>query len=572
MNLLPTQPASLSAEPSRLTVRPDDRFGWTRVVAPTDPLLEAARAIPGVTLTPDGRGDWLVPWNAVVARPDLFAFELGEEQDDDVPASGPDVWAQFPRLAVLRPYQRDAIEFARQRPGCYLAFSMGTGKSVTAAAAIALDRLKPVLVVGPLISRGTWCGRTSEPTRWLGIDVVPLEGRLRAGQDPPASPSGWYFCHFDILEAWQPWILLHLQPQALIIDEAQYVKGRDASRTKALRSIPKLRSVRRRIALSGTPIENRVEEIWSQLDCVEPDGWGSHFAFMQRYGDPVMEEGRWAYRGVSNPSELRARLASTSIQKSRQEVLPDLPAITRQRIETQLDDHTRERYDTIEHDVRGLLAREGHELARGVRGERLVQLTLLLETLAYGKTAGTLALIKQALGANEKVVVFSWFKRPLARLARALGSTDAPLLVVTGDMPVDRRLETARTFADGSGPPVFLATIASAGISLNELVAARTVVFNDLWWTPGRILQAEARVWRDRQDRGVLAYYVCADRTVDDLLIDILSRKATEIEMATGVQDAASLIQTVGRVDEARDDLGRFVEGLGALLAGERAA
>lgn len=468
----------------------------------------------------------------------------------------------------LYSHQREAAGLIRTRGGALLALTMGSGKTLTTTAALAhnVDPLPRTLIVGPLMSRGSWCGPKSDPYKFFGIDVHFLEGKKSACREA-FDGAVWVFCHYDILDAWFPFIATCFQPEAVVCEESHIVKNAKAVRSKKMRNITRLYTVKTRIALSGTPVLNNIMDLWPQLDFVNPDAWGKRFQFGERYTDVEYTEYGRKFEGQNNTLELQKRLDAIMYRKDRSELLASLPKLTRQSIEAILEEEAREDYKLAFLNIKRFLKEKVNELADKMTGDKLMALTKLTEIAGLGKAKTTADLCISALDGHDKVVVFCWHKSTAKKIKQLLLKKKKDIEIygpVSGDMPAKKRFKTMDYFAETDKPAVFIATIASAGIALNNLVAASCVIFNDLYWLPGPLLQAEARVHRDGQVRGVNIYYVYASGTVDDQMLDKLFRKAEAIEAASAGDEATGLATTfVG----GEDDSGEAQSALDELCA-----
>lgn len=517
--------------------------------------------LPG--LTPLGAPPILMaPRGLVRTRPDRFRV-VSDFHPPSSSSSNPTSWP-----CALRPYQREALTFALDRGGALLALDMGTGKTRLAAATAKLSALERVLVIGPNLARAAWVGPRSDVARALNIPIVPLSGRKDLDGEPLAE-TAWVYCHYEILPAWLGWLQLRHRPRVVILDESHYCTSSSAQRTRAALALSRLYTVELRLALSGTPIRNGVIDLWPQLEFVQPDAWGRN---RSEFGEHFLNGRRGPYAMTYDAApppdrelELSQRLADVMIRKTLAEVLPELPPLTRQAVTVDLDDDQRLEYRDAERDVRAYLEAHGHQIAASVHNEDLVRLTKLLILTSRAKVPFAIEQAREALRVHPKVVIFTWFRESATGIARGLRA-DGSLAVfgpATGADSVEERIDLAGVFAASDAPAVFVATIESCGVALQDLCAASCVVFNDLWWVPPTLAQAEARLHRDGQSRGVLAIYLVAQATVDELLMTALEEKIPALE-ATGLEGGErSILTTLGPKHASDSDLlGEIVESL----------
>lgn len=546
---------------------PAARKGWFRVAdGAADPAaLIWLQRLPGVMPGPTSKPQLWVPWNIATAFPQRFNHRM------QIPVGVPQV---APPAEGLRAYQRECVDFGLTRGGhgVYLGLDLGLGKTIIATSIAAAAGMKRVVVLGPMIARAAWCGAHSDPTRWYGIQVQPLSGRkdIRATAEAQlvGVDAGWFFCHYDVVAAWTPWFLTKLRPQCVIFDELDFCRNPRSRMSRAARALARLSSVDLRIGLTGTPISNGVMDMWAQLDALEPDAWGNRESFGVRYANGHQGEyGMMFDRALEETyaPEFHARLKFMYVRRSRSEVLHELPPITRQRICAVLDAEVMEGYNAAARDVRGYLSALGRGIAPG-SPEVLARISVLLRLLALAKVPATTEAAKQALATEGRVVVFSWFKDAAKQIAKGLGKAALP--VAHGDMPVEKRRQTAQDFAVDDGiPKAFVATIAAAGTSLNGLQAGHVVILSDFWWTPARILQAEGRVWRSGQTHPVTGIYTCAEGTIDEDLLDALMTKADSA--ASAADDPAAQDLMADLRNTPRDELAALVAALERRLAAD---
>lgn len=184
---------------------------------------------------------------------------------------------------VLRPYQKEGVDFTLARTGTIIADETGVGKTGQALIAAELTGLKPVLVMGTLLSSGPWCADGADPKKFCGINVVHLTGRKTAGPEIFEQPNdGWFFCHYDILEAWLPWIFTKLRPKVAIFDEVHKISPR-AKRGRAALSISRFKDMQLRVVISATPVKNKRLDMWMPLELAAPDSNGDMHVWGRRF-------------------------------------------------------------------------------------------------------------------------------------------------------------------------------------------------------------------------------------------------------------------------------------------------
>lgn len=449
--------------------------------------------------------------------------------------------------ATLRDYQRRGLDWLARTTalglGCCLADDMGLGKTVTLIA-LHLHRQTdasaagPTLVVCPTSLMGNWqreiekfapgtpVRRFHGPQRDLasladGEFVLTTYGTLRLD----AGRLGEV-----------PWGLV-------VADEAQHVKNPYSATARALRTI----GARARVALTGTPVENNLSELWAILDWTTPGLLGRLGAFRTRYaravesgGDPAAAErlGR-----LVGPFLLRRR-------KSDPGIAPELPPKTETDRPVAL---TREQTGLYEAVVRETLAAiaEADDMAR--RGLIVKLLTGLKQICNHPaqylkeerpRTAGRSGklelldeLLDTLLAEGASVLVFTQYVRLARLLEQHLAARGVPTQFLHGGTPVAERENMVGRFQDGE-VPVFLLSLRAAGTGLN-LTRAEHVVHYDRWWNPAVEAQATDRAYRIGQTRPVQVHRLIAEGTIEDRIAAMLRRKQDLADAVLGSGEAA---------------------------------
>jgi superfamily II DNA or RNA helicase len=518
----------------------------------SDPLVPLAgggfAAPPGEWLAAHGErladllaardGDGVLP---ACALPDLARLceELGEPPPPDLArlralAEGfealPDAELPTDLVAELRPYQQAGVRwlaFLRDAGlGALLADDMGLGKTLQALCALRGRSL----VVAPTSVLHNWL---AEIARFRpGLRVARYHGAART-LDPTADVTVTTYAILridaDILagEAWD----------AVVLDEAQNVKNPDS---QVARAAFRMRADWR-LTLTGTPVENRLDELWSQLHFVNPGLLGARRDFDERYARPI------SGGSERTAARLRERIRPFVLRRRKREVAPELPARTEVVLHCQLDERERAVYDAVRAaTVPEVLAK----LQAG--GNVMLALEALLRlrqaachpALVPGQTAETsskLALLleelDQALAEGHKALVFSQWTSLLDLVEPHLRAAEMPFVRLDGSTR-DRGAVVER-FQDESGPPVMLVSLRAGGTGLN-LTAADCVLLLDPWWNPAVEDQAADRAHRIGQTRPVVVYRLVSEDTVEERIAALQERKRGLAEAALGEAGAAA--------------------------------
>jgi non-specific serine/threonine protein kinase len=519
---------------------------------------EYLELVPGVGRWDYGRS-WRVPENLLPAR---------AVRPPDVPCC--------PRSGlVLRGYQIEAVRFAFAAGGCcVIAHDVGLGKSLVALMIHWLGDFvarTPFLVVGPLIAAGAWVGEEADPATHFGYKVVALRSR-----DPQAFTEKYldelraadgYFINFEILADWQTQ-LSGYGFRTVIVDESHLLRSGRTDGARAFRALTRARSVRTRVALTATPIVNKVADLWSQLDFAQPDAYGKWTDFVLRYnGAHPTEYTRYALGDETNVEELRQRLVRTLLRRSRFDARKELPAFERQLAplnQADLDKRLVSHYRDLEESFRDAAAN-----IDSLSGLALQQVTAMAGVLAEAKRPFAAAEAEGLARAAGAVVVFTWYKETASFVAAALRDinieTYGPIDSDTTKPKRDKAAEAFKRSAIAAHAPVaFVATIGCAGMSMNQLAAAPCALCCELYWVPATLLQMEGRIHREGQRAAnCFVRYLYVRGTIDELMLRHLQRKARAIERVADDAEALSLCEALGGPEAtAKRDFSTLVEAL----------
>lgn len=577
-------PIGASPTPKVVLAGAADRPGWAYVTAYRDEHIRQLEGIPGVRFEAQRI---LVPDNVLRGRPDLF------EAHPAWPAAGPsahalDLAAQLPRtlsarddsgaVLTLHDYQRAGVLHLLQPVGGVLGDSVGCGKTLQAALAAVQASYERVLVVGTLAARSIWCGERSDPRRWLGIEPIPLEGVKDQGLDGPPG-GGWRFIHYDLIQQWFPYLTQTFRPECVIFDEAHKLDGHRTRRARTAIALTRLSTIQSRMVLTATQVRKELGNLWVILDVAQPDAWGRHFEFCNRYDFSARGPYGWLFgdkaleffeaQGIDpdehdrHEDELDARLRATLLRRSREEVQADLPPTIRTAVDVDLPIEQRRDYDAAERDVLGFLRARGGDAETRVAGAHLQQITLLASLVSVAKIPFTVEQARDDLAAHGRVVVFTWFKEAAAAIAQALKKDATVFGPTTGDTPQRVRAKRAGEFRLHQPPAVFVATLLSCGESINDLVAAHVGIMHDLYWEPWPFIQGEGRLRRTGQPETVLWRYMRARGTIEDHQVNKLMLAAEAVERGHGGRAALAIVGSVGdRPTRTEDPLADLIQEL----------
>jgi superfamily II DNA or RNA helicase len=317
----------------------------------------------------------------------------------------------------------------------------------------------------------------------------------------------------------------------VVLDEAQAIKNSGSQTARAAFEL----HGKFRVALSGTPVENRLEELWSVMHFANPGLLGGTRDFQERYAAPI---------AVGDPeaaSRLRTRIRPFVLRRTKGEVLPELPPRTDAVLHVELDETERNVYDAVRAATKQSVA---DKLANG--GGVLVALEALLRLrqaachpkLVPGQTGETSSKVERLLEALEesvaeghKALVFSQWTSLLDLVEPHLGT--AGIAFTRLDGKTTDRAAVVRDFQAEAGPPVMLVSLKAGGTGLN-LTAADHVFLLDPWWNPAVEDQAADRAHRIGQDRPVVVYRMVAKDTVEERILALQEKKRRIADVALG--------------------------------------
>jgi len=463
------------------------------------------------------------------APPGLDALRPLLDEFDGIPA------AELPAdlVADLRDYQRsgvDWLEFLRSAGlGALLADDMGLGKTLQALCCIRGN----TLVVAPTSVLHNWVAEAQRFRPALSLNVY--HGPKRDLVDADVTLTTYALLRLDTQKlAARRW-------DTVVLDEAQAIKNPDSKVADAAYSL----DAGFRIALTGTPVENRLDELWSQFHFVNRGLLGGRTDFQDRYATPIGDG------DDEVAARLRQRIRPFLLRRLKSEVAPELPPRTEGVLRCELDSDERAVYDgvraaTLQKVVQQLEAGGGvmaaleallrlrqaacHSgLVPGQVAERSSKLTLLLETL------------DSVVAEGHKALVFSQWTSLLDRCEPALEAAGIPFIRLDGS--TRDRGAVVDAFQQSDGPPVLLISLKAGGTGLN-LTAADHVFLLDPWWNPAVEDQAADRTHRIGQDRPVMVYRLVASDTVEER---ILALQQSKRELAHAALAGGSGATAIGR-------------------------
>ncbi len=441
---------------------------------------------------------------------------------------------------TLRPYQRAGVQWlyllARLRLGACLADDMGLGKTIQVLALLlalkleAAGKAEPSLLVAPASLLANWASEIARFAPSLRAIVahpsaMPPEALKSAGPDHVADVDLVITSYGYLARA--PWLKERVW-RLVAVDEAQAIKNPEAQQTRAVKQI----KAAARIALTGTPIENRLGDLWSIFDFLNPGLLGSSKQFssyIKQLGDrPHNPYG--PLRELVRPYILR-RL------KTDKSIIADLPDKTEVKAFCPLSRKQAALYQQAVDDLTRQLEEADGIKRRGIVLALLMRLKQICNHPSQwlgdnawaeedsGKFARLRDLAEEIAARQEKALVFTQFKETTAPLATFLGAVfGRPGLVLHGETEVKKRKELVRRFQEDEAIPFFVLSLKAGGAGLN-LTAASHVIHFDRWWNPAVENQATDRAFRIGQTKNVLVHKFVCRGTVEDKIDQMIESK-----------------------------------------------
>jgi len=442
----------------------------------------------------------------------------------------------------LYPYQQEGVLHLAFTERAMLADEMGLGKTVQAiAACVLLHRLRGiqrVLVIAPASLKAEWEEQIAQFTS-LDSHIVlgPRAVRLRQYREA----TFFTLVNYEQVRGDVAAIQELLAPDVVILDEAQRIKNwrtHTANRIKMLRS-------RYAFVLTGTPLENRIDDVYSITQFLDPQLLGPLFRFNREFYS-FDERGRAS--GYVNLDRLHRRLGAVMLRRRKHEVEGELPGRTVKTCFVAMTDEQIARYRDYEQVVASLVKRAKRRPLSPKEFKRLQQALACMRMICdtpyildpecrdCPKLAELARLLLELLETEgRKVIVFSEWERMLELVREQLDDHGIGHAWHTGSVPQRRRRDEIRRFKDDPECRVFLSTDAGS-VGLN-LQVADVVINLDLPWNPARLEQRIARAWRKHQKRSVQVVNLVAEDSIEQRMLATL---ATKRAVADGAIDGAA--------------------------------
>ncbi|TDC40920.1 DEAD/DEAH box helicase [Micromonospora sp. KC213] len=445
--------------------------------------------------------------------------------------------------ATLRPYQQHGVAWLTARPrsgqGGVLADEMGLGKTLQAICLLASRRtVGPHLVVCPTSLIGNW---RRELARFSPDTVVVSHHGAQRKLPSTVPPGAVVITSYPVLR--RDTALTRTRWDVVILDEAQQIKNPDAQVSRAAAKLTATAA----IAMTGTPVENRLDELWAILHVTNPGLLGSRNRFRQLFVTPIEQR-----RSATAAAALHTLIQPHLLRRTKADVAADLPPKLYSTVVCTLSDEQARLYrkavDRAFSDGFGVgIARRGRVLALLTELKQICNhpAQYLREEKAElgrsGKFDRAAEMLAEIVDDGERALVFTQYRAMGELLAdhltETLGAGPTPFL--HGGLSAGRREELVRDFQESAdAPPVLLLSLRAAGFGLN-LTRATHVMHYDRWWNPAVEEQATDRAHRIGQRRGVTVHTLVTGGTLEDHIAAMHENKRGFAKIALGRTDAA---------------------------------
>lgn len=437
---------------------------------------------------------------------------------------------------ILRPYQKIGFNWlstiVNYKFGGLLADEMGLGKTLQIISLLLARKEKmqnqlPSLIVAPASVIYNWQAEVKKFAPSLNVALLDgtkkeRERLLLDAKKYDLLISSYQSLNRD-LEAYQNLIF-----DVEVIDEAQNIKNQQSVTAKTVKVI----KAHHKLALTGTPIENKLSELWSIFDYLMPGFLGSYPDFRKKYELPIVKE-----QDKEAEDQLANMVIPFILRRLKKDVLRDLPDKDKEIVPVKMNKKQADLYNMQTQKIIAQLNGQGDEDFKRSRFQILAQITKLREIccdphLLYenyhgksNKLIATIELIKNNLANGHKILLFSQFTAMLDILHENLARLRLPLFTITGSTPKTKRQEQVQKFNQMAQPGVFLISLKAGGTGIN-LTGADVVIHYDPWWNLAAEKQATDRAHRIGQKHSVKIYKMVTEDSIEERIIALQQKKA----------------------------------------------
>lgn len=442
----------------------------------------------------------------------------------------------------LFPFQQEGVKFAARAGRSLMADDMGLGKTIQSIAVAEIYKkvlqTNSVLIICPTSLKYQW---KSEIERFTHSSVQIIEGSSHKRREQYSNNGAYYqIVSYNYIAQDIDFINETLEIDFVILDEAQRIKN---WKTKVSKSVKRLNS-NYTVVLTGTPLENRLEELYSIMQFIDVYQLGPLYQFVERYQLKDPETGKVI--GYQHLHEIKLTLADTLIRRTKAEVLKELPERMDKNLFVPMTLEQREIHDEMQRLVSKLVGKwqkfgflnevDRQKLIMSLTRMRMVcDSTFIIDqrTRKDTKVDELMNILEEFLETNDsKVVIFSQWERMTRLVAAEFDKKGIEYEYLHGGIPSQKREKVLTNFKENPNSRIFLSTD-TGGVGLN-LQSASLVINLDIPWNPAVLEQRIGRVYRLGQNRNVTVINLVSTGTIEHKMLDVLKFKSS---MASGVLD-----------------------------------
>ena len=434
---------------------------------------------------------------------------------------------------ILRRYQKTGYRWlktlAKYQMGGILADDMGLGKTLQVISVLASEyeqASKPSLIVAPSSLVYNWESEIHKFAPHLKTSIINGDPTMRGQLIAKSGDYNIMITSYDLIRR----DIEHYQEQQFrycVLDEAHYIKNHTTLSAKAVKKIKS----EIRFALTGTPIENSLSDLWSIFDFILPGYFGTYSQFKKKYEVPVMKQ-----QNLNLLSRIHQQVAPFILRRLKKDVLKELPEKIETNMYCEMDKTQRDLYHAMVYEMKEEMYEEIQE--QGIERSRIKILALLMRLRQIccdpslylenykGESAKLklcLELVDECIASGHKLLIFSQFTSMLDILSRELKDKQIEHLMLTGSTKSSERLKLTEQF-NSDETPVFLISLKAGGTGLN-LTGADVVIHYDPWWNMSAQNQATDRAHRLGQEKTVQVFKLFVKDTIEEKIEYLQQRK-----------------------------------------------
>jgi SNF2 family DNA or RNA helicase len=393
----------------------------------------------------------------------------------------------------------------------FLAFEMQLGKSITAISLSLLDKSKRTLIICPVVSKWKWMNDMVDTFGFNSLMFTILDSSKKGSVK--AFQERYVLVNFDILKQKMDEILS--KPiDHIIIDESQAVKNYHSQRSKNIMHIIEENPNARITFLSGTPIENRVNDLFAYFKMIQHELGKNYSLFLREFTTSKHTRRGDKITGGRNLESLRMRISNFMIRRRRKDCL-DVPESIIEKYYFELGEYENQYNEIVEAMIKD-----------GTAGNLDSNLTSLNRVTATSKVKGIIEIADTIIESGEKVIIFASYTKPLEMLEEYYGDR---CVVIRGGVAAHERTERAKRFKDDPNCNVLLGNTVAAGVSLS-LQFCSNVIHVNFTFTHSKMDQASGRVQGMGQTKAANIIYTIAKDSIDEIIYDLVVSKAKDAD------------------------------------------